>query len=464
MGLQGRVLLVNPWIYDFAAYNYWCEPLGLLSLGAVLRQAGYQVELIDCLAGRLAKSRSDGTGKFQKVIVPKPAALMKIPRRYGRYGIPITDFVQRLSGIKRPKVVLVTSLMTYWYPGVFTAIRLIRKRWSEVIIVLGGVYASLCTEHACRYSDADWVVRGEADGKIVEIIDKILESPSSPNASSSCRQGRSIQIEQPEIPDLDVLPMPAHELRWQGQRPAAYIGLETSRGCPYRCTYCASERLHPLFRRRSPTAVVEEITLYRREYGIKHFAFFDDALLVSRDDHFHPLMEEIIRRKLACSFHTPNGLHARQIDKDVARKMFQAGFRTIRLGLETVSSERQIQTGGKITNEEFIKAVERLKGAGFTAEHLAAYILIGLPDQTETELVEAVRFVHSYGVQVRLAEFTPIPCTEEGQKRFSDQGQAAEVDPLEHNNSFFPIVTQSDPWETIDRIKQLLREGNSRLF
>ena len=62
MRLGARVLLVNPWIYDFAAFNLWCEPLGLLSIGAVLQQAGCRVDLLDCLGGPLPKGRPDGTG------------------------------------------------------------------------------------------------------------------------------------------------------------------------------------------------------------------------------------------------------------------------------------------------------------------------------------------------------------------------------------------------------------------
>ncbi|PJA54883.1 MAG: radical SAM protein, partial [Candidatus Marinimicrobia bacterium CG_4_9_14_3_um_filter_48_9] len=91
-----RLLLINPWITDFAAYDLWLKPLGLLYIGAYLRAAGYEIDLIDCMdrnhpsVSGLMKpgdSKPDGRGKFYKTELPKPESLHHIPRRWGRYGI-----------------------------------------------------------------------------------------------------------------------------------------------------------------------------------------------------------------------------------------------------------------------------------------------------------------------------------------------------------------------------------------
>jgi radical SAM superfamily enzyme YgiQ (UPF0313 family) len=218
-----------------------------------------------------------------------------------------------------------------------------------------------------------------------------------------------------------------------------------------------------VFRRRSPRVVVDEISHYTKKYGVRNVAFFDDALLFRPDEHFHLLIDQILRHKVSCSFHTPNGLHAREITGEVARGMFRAGFRTVRLGLETSDPLHQIRTGGKITNEEFRMAVEALKKAGFTPRDVAAYVLMGLPEQTPEDILESVRFVHECGIQVRLSEFTPIPHTSQGSWGREDQG-LTEEEPLLHNNSFFPSLSMPDPWVTMDRIKQQARAGNHRLL
>ena len=159
---MARILCVNPWIVDFVAYNQWIEPLGLLTVAGVLRAAGHEVELLDCLdrhhpdapAPRFGAD-AFGCGHFSKEELPKPAPLAHVRRHYGRYGLAVAVVENELSRLARPDAVLVTSMMTYWYPGAFEAIRLVKTLWPDVPVALGGVYAKLCTDHAWAHSGAD---------------------------------------------------------------------------------------------------------------------------------------------------------------------------------------------------------------------------------------------------------------------------------------------------------------------
>jgi radical SAM superfamily enzyme YgiQ (UPF0313 family) len=108
---------------------------------------------VDCLKAPVR--RKYGAGKFWRQAIPKPPQLQNVPRNYGRYGIPVELFKKELKKVEKPIAILVTSLMTYWYPGVFEAIQLARNIHPHVPIVLGGIYATLCTEHARKYSHAD---------------------------------------------------------------------------------------------------------------------------------------------------------------------------------------------------------------------------------------------------------------------------------------------------------------------
>jgi len=76
MDVKGQILLINPWIYDFAAHNLWLEPLGLLTIAAALRDHGYGVRVIDCLApfAGAPRPRPDGSGKFFRTIIDSPPA------------------------------------------------------------------------------------------------------------------------------------------------------------------------------------------------------------------------------------------------------------------------------------------------------------------------------------------------------------------------------------------------------
>ena len=85
--------------------------------------------------------RSYGTGKFWRKKVRKPTPLKNIPRSYSRYGIPGQLFRKELKKIDKADAILITSLMTYWYPGVKEAITLVREIHPDVPVILGGVYA-----------------------------------------------------------------------------------------------------------------------------------------------------------------------------------------------------------------------------------------------------------------------------------------------------------------------------------
>jgi radical SAM superfamily enzyme YgiQ (UPF0313 family) len=452
---MAHILCINPWIYDFAAYNTWIEPLGLLTVAGALRAAGHQVALIDCLdrhhpGAPVPRSPRDayGCGQFHKVELPKPAVLAHVPRRWGRYGLPMDVFEAELEAQPRPDAVLVTSMMTYWYPGPFEVIRCVKARWPGVPVALGGVYATLCADHARAHSGADAVLPGPGEAQALEWVAEVTG------------EARALPF-----PIEDVLP--AHDLR----HPQGYVAVQTARGCPYRCPYCAVDRLAPRgFHPRSPQRVVDEIAWCVESLGARaadgalDVAFYDDALLHDAECHIHPILDGILARGIRtrgtrARFHTPNGLHARFIDRALARKMRRAGFVTLRLGLESADPGQQRRDGDKVDRDAFARAVEALWAAGFTAREVAAYVLVGRPGQD----VEAVRataaYAHRLGVQVSVAQFSPIPGTREWEVAVAAGDIPTDADPLLHNNSVYPC-TDANAWEAL---KVQIREGNRAL-
>jgi radical SAM superfamily enzyme YgiQ (UPF0313 family) len=439
VSIKGQVLLVNPWIYDFAAHNLWIEPLGLLTIASVLRDTGYAVTVLDCLAPHpgAPRGRPDGSGKFLKTVVDKPMPIRFVPRRFGRYGLPLDQFDAALSAGPVPDVVMVASGMTYWYPGVVVAIERVRARFGTVPVALGGIYATLCSHHAQQHSGADHVIVGPGVAAALRLADQVAGQDSDPERFAEPR----------------TWPSPTH-----GLIPRPYAGIATSWGCPFRCTYCASHLLQPTFVRRDPLAVLDEIEGCVR-YGIRDFAFYDDALLLDAVQHVASILEAVLARGLQIRFHSPNGLHAKEVTADLAALMRRAGFSTVRLSLETIDPARQQVTGAKISTEAFSQAVANLQIAGFGAGELGAYILAGLPDQSLAETEATVRFVHGLGVQAKLALFSPIPGTPDG-----DRVLPANADPLLHNNTVYPYLKGNDYVGELQRIKQLAKDGNVALM
>ena len=443
--MKKNVLLVNPWIYDFAAYDLWLAPLGLLSLAASLRKNGYGIRMVDCLrrsvhASPLPRMEKRprrfpaGHGHFFKEPIPKPPALHAIPKRYNRYGITEAEFLNGLQSIRKPELIFVTSMMTYWYPAVFDTIRILKGVFPGVPVILGGNYVTLCHEHA-KKAGADLLVSGEGEPQLPDILKKFL--------------GYDIIFEV-DPANLDSYPYPAYDL----YKDQEQISIMTSRGCPFRCTYCASYLINPYYRRRDPIKVADEIAYWHEGFGIRHFSFYDDALLIDPEGMAIPLLKEIIRRGVNCQFHCPNGLHLREVTPELARLMFQASFRTIRFGFETADVQRQLNTGGKVTTEHLERAMAYLREAGYAPEDIGIYLLCGLPGQTAIEVYEAINHVKRCGARPIIAEYSPIPGTALWDASIEASPHPIAEEPLFHNNSLLPCRSSLLTFEMYQDLKR----------
>jgi radical SAM superfamily enzyme YgiQ (UPF0313 family) len=442
MSRNPHILLVNPWIHDFAAYDFWAKPLGLLQLAAILQRHGMSVSYIDCLdrfhplASPSDPAARCGRGPYHKTAIPKPLGLADVQRTYSRYGIKKAWFREALDKAGKPDLILVTSLMTYWYPGVQETIQELNLRLPDVPVILGGVYASLCHDHAKQYAGADRVVSGSGEDVLLELVQEFTGFDSSPRFDAE---------------NLDSYPYPAFEL----QSRITYVPLMMSRGCPFVCAYCASPYLTPRRMVRSPAAVVEEIEFWHQKWGVVDFAFYDDALLVNSQKQIIPMLREIIQKGVAVRFHTPNALHVREISPAVAEHMFQAGFTTIRLGLETAAFADRGSLDSKVTADEFSTAVDHLKAAGFRKEQVGAYLLWGLPGQAIEEVVASIRTVKRCGITPVIAHYTPIPHTDLWDQAKASSRYDLAADPVFTNNAIMPCQKAPFSWATLSRLKNL---------
>ena len=431
-----NLLLINPWIYDFAAYDFFARPLGLLYLAGLLRAQGYAVTFLDCLGAPHARTGPFGTGRHPKEIIPPPPALAGITRRYGRYGISEAAFRERLARVPTPAAILVTSLMTYWYPGVAAAIRLAREHFPGVPVILGGIYATLCQEHAQQHSGAHRVVAGPGEPAILGVIEEATGlAPPGPIC--------------PDLEDLDSRPYPALDLL---DHPS-FIPILTSRGCPLDCAYCASRQLQPVYRRRRPQASATELIYWQDRWGLADAAFYDDALLLAADDHLLVILAELAGRGRTFRFHTPNGLHARLITREVAGWLKQANFTTLRLGVETTALG-EARLDGKLQAGELEAALAHLREAGFAPAEIGVYLLIGLPDQEEAEVAASILRVKELGATPILAQYSPIPGTALWPQALASSRFDLTADPLFQNNSLFPCWPEFS-WDRYTRLKRL---------
>ncbi len=425
--MKPRILLVNPPIYDFSAYDFWLKPYGLLRVAGLLRgQADFS--LFDCLDrfdARVPQEnyRADrwGRGEFYSEITAKPTIFAEMPRHFRRFGLPRAELEHYLADYPPFDFALVQTAMTYWYPGVKEIIDDLRGFSPTTKIILGGVYATICAPHA-RGLGADFVVEGTDLAPLWHFLKM--------------------------APDDRRMPL------WDLYASLHTGVLKLADGCPFRCTYCSVPQVYPKFHARPLDRSIAELE-FLNQLGVGHVAFYDDALLYQPERILKPFLKEVLRRNIGMHFHTPNALNARFIDRDLARLMVDAGFKNFYLGFESSAYAWQKKTGGKVYSEELARAVNHLVGAGADPRYLHAYLIIGHPNGDEQNVEDSMRFAHTLGIKVALSEFSPIPGTPDGEqcRRWIDFNE-----PLWHNKTAFTIQRLGSA--EVDRLKSLANELN----
>ncbi len=439
-----NILLINPWIYDFTAYDFWMKPLGLLYMASILKEHTHsELYFLDCLdrdhprLPKKTKTKADGRGSFFKEEIPKPSVLKQIPRKYSRYGIPVDLFLYELRRIPKPEVVLLSCTMTYWYPGVQAVIEIIRDKLGNIPVVLGGVYPTLLPEHAASESGADYIVEGPGEKRILSLLKEIL-------GDDFCSDLRFERLDEMPHPLFDLL------------RNRESLPVLTSRSCVFDCSFCAAPVIFPEFEQRKPSSVVSELETNYKRFGTRNIAFYDDALLLNKRNHIIPVLKEIISKKLPLVFHTPNGLHVKEIDLTLAPLMKKANFKSIFLSQESFDEDVLNEHCPKVSSSDFDKALSHLDKAGFAPEEINVYLMIGLPGQDAMSVKESILKVKSRGLKPRLAYFSPVPGTRDWKKMVDEGYIRKKADPLIYNKLSFPYIGGDFSSEDFENLKSLL--------
>lgn len=432
--MKPKILLVNPPIFDFAAYDFWLKPYGMLRVGGLLQPIA-ELSLFDYMdrlhpafdSAAKAKTGIYSKGPYPYERTPNPAPLKDIPRYYRRFGMPRQTFQDFLSKNGPYDAILIQTVMTYWYLGVTEVIEDIRQYCPDTKIVFGGFYATACADHA-KNLGPDEVIVGENLEPLWQLIGQ--KSPEQ-----------------------------FHPPAWELYSELKTGVITLTRGCPFKCSYCFVPQSGQAFKARPLNECLDELK-HLVNLGAKNIAFYDDALLHQPKQIIAPFLEAVLDNEINVNFHTPNAMHARFITPKLAELMVRAGFKTFYLGFESRSEAFHKKTGsGKVVSHELTAAVEYLKKAGADPNLICAYEIVGHPLGNVQQLEESMRFANSLGIRVMLSDFSPIPGTPDGElcRQYTDLDE-----PLNHNKTAFPIRLLG--YEKVNYYKDLCRQLNRSLL
>ncbi|MBA7641229.1 Anaerobic magnesium-protoporphyrin IX monomethyl ester cyclase [subsurface metagenome] len=343
-----RVLLVNPGTECNPRFKtYAVFPNGLLFLAAVLEKHGHQVQIYD----NVLDSR-----KPEDFIAYKPDIV-------GYSVLTGTDITQAIAQTKEFKKVI---------PGVKT--------------VWGNVHPSVLPEQTIREPYIDYVIVGAGEYALLKLVDHLEKGANGLKNIEGLVYKENGQIYRNEATsfakDLDELPNPAWHLIDVKKYWAA--SLNTSRGCPFRCTFCYNSVFNKGYRGDfSAERIVSQVKYLQRQYGVKFIRFFEDNFTFNRK-RLQQFCRLIIAEKI--NFKWDCEARADLSEEDIAL-MARAGCTSIGLGVETGSQ--------KILNflKKGVDLNQMEKSFWLIVKHKIAprlYIMEGLP----TETVEDFNLTH----------------------------------------------------------------------
>jgi len=273
----------------------------------------------------------------------------------------------------------------------------------QILVVGGGAHISGMPMESMEESLLDVAIAGEGDITFGEICDgdnlkNILGIYYRENDGSIKYTG-----ERPLIQNLDDLAMPA----WHLYDPSVYRNkvsrilvkqppgtiVEFSRGCVYKCDFCASKMTMALgYRKKSPERCLEEIK-YIKKLGWSEFMLADD-IFTSDYEWASKVAEGIASANLDMTWTCNNGIRVESADDNLFQKLKSAGCYRVSFGFESGNDEvlKAFGKGGKATLEQGRVAVKKARKAGIDTN---GFFLMGLSSDTEKSLIDTINYARS---------------------------------------------------------------------
>jgi len=369
-----RILLINPpqdleaLLGVGKAFVQKYEPLGLLYIAAVVRQAGYQVSVVDAYAEELS---------FEQ-----------IQER-------IVEFKPDIVGI---------STLTCNGEIVYKLGEWMKKNFPEILVVLGNVHASIYAKYYLDNNYCDVVVHGEGEEiflKIVKCREEKKDFSRIPSISFLNEQGQEIKTgEQAVVDDLTQLPVPARDLVKQdlyhlteisnqlyvGKKGAIAKTMFTSRGCPNRCTFCV---VHGGKKQRFNSAerVVDELEMLEKEYRAS-YVFIMDSLFFGDVARLFKICQGIRERNLKIKWGAD--AHVRYINKELVEEIAAANCYELSFGIESGVQRLLNNIKKGTTLEKIEQAIALVKR--YSKIKIGGLFILGLPGETYQDSLQTIRF------------------------------------------------------------------------
>jgi len=335
-----KILLIYPYFIEerIRDDDVKAVPMGIYSVGAVLKENHYDVEILDW------HEINRTPEKVKETLVEKKPDVLGFSVLHGnRWGaIEIAHMAKRLN----PKIK----------------------------IVFGGIGATFLWNHLLtHFPEVDYVVLGEGEWTFLNLVRHFEKKQDQGIAEirgiAYRKQGKPFKTEEPDpIRELDSLPIPANHF--------SYSHVSSSRGCAWNCSFCGSpEFWGRKIRWRSPEKFVEELELLFRK-GVSFFYFSDDTFTLD-PKRVIEICKRIIERNLKIAWYAISRVD--HVHEEMFYWMRRAGCVQISYGVESGSEKIRKALGKPVKTEQIKRAFALTTRYGILSR---AYFIYGAPGET----------------------------------------------------------------------------------
>jgi radical SAM superfamily enzyme YgiQ (UPF0313 family) len=348
---------------------------------------------------------------------------------------PVAEFIQEF----RPHLVGITANTPQVKQAWRTAKQI--KEVYDCPVVLGGPHVSVLPEESCEKPYVDIVVRGEGEDAWIDLsnrLERYLQDQPEYHTDAFLHPENEILKDCPgisyktsdgqihnnpdrtPIADLDSLPWPAYHLfkmeRYTNLQPTAdhvdgarSFSIMTSRGCPYRCTFCSQSIMPIKWRSRSPENVLAEWRHLVEDFGAQEIGILDDSANI-RVKRLEEMANLIIENSLNhVSWIFVNGIRANLASKELLALLKKAGLKRTAFGVETGDPEIMKTIDKKIDMETIRQAFRNAKEVGLET---IGFFIIGLPGETRESMQRTIDFAIELDPFIaNFSMMTPYPGT-----------------------------------------------------
>ena len=380
-------------------------PLGLAYISSSLKKHGFKVEVLDGV-GEAPKNR---TGYFKGYLV----------------GLSLEEVVEKIN--PNTLAIGISVIFTHEWPVAVKLVSLIKEKFPNIPIILGGEHISALPEFSLNTSSIDYIVLGEGEETILELMNAIKNKSSVEKIEGigykinnevviNTRRNRRRSVDDISYPDWDSFNVKGyHENRFVGgmYSDGITIPILATRGCPYQCTYCSSPNMwSPLWIPRDPIRVVDEIEYNVKKFGAKNFPFQDLTAIIKKD-WVKAFCEELIKRDLNISWQLPSGTRSEAIDSEIAFLLKKSGMSSMAYAPESGSDETRKMIKKQMRTDRLFDSIDATAKADL---NLSVFLVIGFPHDLPKHLEENKNFVErlaKHGVtDLSIGFYMALPGTE----------------------------------------------------